>query len=98
MLPSEFWDLTHYDIYVYLRAKNKAYKDELKVLTGMHYSIASVIVSGFGGKTISYREAFPQLAENETQTWQKSKQSMLMVSEKYNIQQKRKREINSYDT
>lgn len=95
MLPDQFWNCTHYDIIAFLKARNKASKNDLKAQAKMLYNISLNIGSCVNGKKIPYNKLFPNLydeSDNETQSWQAQKEIVRKFAEKYNLKKKLQRE------
>lgn len=93
MMPSEFWDCTHYDIISFIRARNAKLKDDIKVQANIQYQVSLNIISGFGGKIISFNQLFPKLAEDSSvQTWQKQKEIVSRFAERFNARKRKQKE------
>ena len=93
MMPSEFWNCTHYDIISYIKARNARMRDDIKTQANLQYQISLNIVSGFGGKIISFNQLFPKLAEDSSvQSWQKQKEIVRKFAERFNARKKNKKE------
>ena len=92
-MPSEFWNCTHYDIISYIKARNARMRDDIKTQANLQYQISLNIVSGFGGKIISFNQLFPKLAEDSSvQSWQKQKEIVRKFAERFNARKKNKKE------